>query len=309
MKIYILFLCVVLSACHVGKQAVGDSGRRVAGRSSAGDFDFVFMTDIHLQTEMGALTAFNKAIDTANRIKADFVLTGGDLVYDVLRGNVSRGDSLFRLYKETIRRFNKPVYNVIGNHDLFGIYPESDVTAKDPNYKYGMYERYLGPTYYSFQHKGWHFIVLNSIEEKDKKYIGNISAEQIAWLKKDLDSVDSRMPIALAMHIPLITVQPQYTVSNASTITEVPNDLWVANRNEVLDLFKQHNLKLVLQGHLHWVEDINVGGKVRFITGGAIAGRPSWRGTRNGEEGFLVIKIRGQEIGWDFIDYGWEARP
>src|SRR5262245_8935040 len=129
-----------------------------AGKT-ADEFSFIFMTDIHLQPELGAVTAFKKAIDTANKIDADFVMTGGDLVYDVLRGP-SRADSLFQLYKQTIKGLNKPVYHVIGNHELFGIYPESTISPQNPDYKYGMFQRYLGDTYYSFDHKGWHFIAL-----------------------------------------------------------------------------------------------------------------------------------------------------
>lgn len=270
------------------------------------EFSFVFITDIHLQPELGATVAFAKAIDTANTLKADFVLTGGDLVYDVLRGNRSRSDSLFQLYKTMSAKFKMPVYNVIGNHELFGIYEGSGIEPSDPDYKYGMYERYLGKTYYSFDHKGWHFIALNSIEEKNKKYIGTISKDQVEWLKNDLSKIAPGTPIVVVTHIPFVSVQQQISPP-AKPVVGVPNELWVDNRNEVLDLFKQHNLKLVLQGHLHWVEDINVGGKTRFITGGAIAGRPSWRDTRKGTEGFMLMHIKGQDISWEYIDYGWET--
>ena len=82
----------------------------------------------------------------------------------------------------------------------------------------------------------------------------------------------------------------------------------VQNSAEVLKLFKDHNLKLVLQGHLHWVEDLFIEGKTHFITGGAVAGRPSWKGTRTGEEGFMLIKIKGEKVSWNYIDYGWETR-
>lgn len=267
-------------------------------------FSFVFMTDIHLQPELGATTAFQKAIDTANKLNADFVMTGGDLVFDVLRGP-ARGDSLFQLYKRMITGFNMPVHNAIGNHELFGIYEESKIGPSHPDYKYGMFERYIGKTYYSFDHKGWHFIALNSIEERNKRYIGNVSEEQITWLKDDLAKIAPETPIVVITHIPLVSVQQQIYPKDGPVT--VPNENWVANRNEVLEVFKDHNLKLVLQGHLHWLEDINVGGKTRFITGGAVAGRPSWKGTRTGEEGFMLIKIKGEDISWDYIDYGWET--
>ena len=87
-----------------------------------------------------------------------------------------------------------------------------------------------------------------------------------------------------------------------------PNGLWIYNREEILHLFDNHNLKLVLQGHVHWLEDINKMGRTRFITGGAVAGRPSWKGAKYNEEGFLNIHIgENDEITWDYIDYGWTA--
>jgi len=271
------------------------------------DFSFVFMTDIHIKHEKGAAIGFKKAIDTANKLPADFVITGGDLVFDVLRGNKPRADSLFRLYKSSIQHFRMPVYNCIGNHELFGIYTEeSGLDSTDRDYKYGMYERYLGPTYYSFDHKGWHFIVLNSIEENNGRYIGLVGTRQLEWLKKDLSAVAVNTPIAVVTHIPLVSSFQQIFPSPGNATAA--GGQWISNREEVLSLFNDKNLRLVLQGHLHWLEDINVRNKTRFITGGAIAGRPSWRGTEHNEEGFLHVKIKDGEISWDYIDYGWEPR-
>lgn len=276
----------------------------ICSYAAAQDFSFIFMTDIHVKPEAGAVEGFLKAIDTANKLPADFVLTGGDLVFDVLRGNKSRGDSLFNLYKKCIKKIKVPVYNCIGNHELFGIYKESGIDSTDPDFQYGMFERHLGPTYYSFHHKGWHFIVLNSIIEKEGKYLGRIDEKQINWLKKDLQSIKDDMPVVIVTHIPFVSAFQQINPSTPPQTAE--GGQWISNRDEVLKLFEHKNLKLVLQGHLHWLEDINVKNKTRFITGGAIAGRPSWRGARHNEEGFLHIKINGGDIRWSYIDYGWE---
>lgn len=276
-------------------------------------FSFVFLTDIHLKPEKGASEAFDKTIKMVNATDADFVMTGGDLIYDALRGNFERSDSLFRLYKKSIKPLKMPIHHCIGNHELFGIYKESDVDSTHADYKFGMYERHLGKTYYSFDHKGWHFVVLNSMEERNQRYIGLINDDQINWLKEDLAKVDPKTPIAITLHIPLVSARHQIYPKNP--ITEVPNELWVYNRDEVLNLFDHHNLKLVLQGHLHWIEDINIQNRTRFITGGSIAGRPSWRrkddrgdGVFYDEEGFMVFKIKGESIEWEYIDIKWESR-
>ncbi len=270
-------------------------------------FSFVFLTDIHLQKERGAYEAFQHVIDTVNQLEADFVMTGGDLVYDVLRGNLQRSDSLFMLYKTSVRKINKHVYHTMGNHEVFGVYPESDIDSLHPDYKFGLFERHLGKTYYSFDHKGWHFMVLRSVMVKDQEYYGMIDEEQKTWIEQEIAALSPETPIALVTHVPFASAFHHY-YKNAQL--DKPNRQFIFNREEILSLFENHNLKLVLQGHLHWLEDINMQGKIRFITGGAVAGRPTWRGTKYNEEGFLHIQVSGdEEITWKYIDYGWEARP
>jgi 3',5'-cyclic-AMP phosphodiesterase len=279
-------------------------------------FAFVFMTDVHFQPghnyshlpqdpELSPNKAISMAIDTVNKLGADFVIIGGDLVFDAMRGQ-KRADSLFMGFKNATKNFDIPVHHVIGNHDLFGIYKESNLSKNDPEFKYGKYQRHIGKTYYSFRHKGWHFIILNSLEEENQRWIGIINEEQKSWLKDDLANVDPETPIVIATHLPFISTLRQIYPRQQDIST--PDDSWINNRNEILDMFENHNLKLVLQGHLHWVEDIYIYEKdTRFLTGGSIAGRPSWRGIREGEPpGFLLIDVQNQNISWSFIDYGWK---
>jgi predicted phosphodiesterase len=123
------------------------------------------------------------------------------------------------------------------------------------------------------------------------------------WIKEDLKKVDPSTPIAISTHIPFISVMAQMKGGSMQPNTE---GLVVHNSKEVLELFKDHNLKLVLQGHLHYLEDIYAEG-VHFITGGAVSGK-WWTGPRYGvEEGFLKIRIKNGDINWEYIDYGWEA--
>lgn len=268
-------------------------------------FSFLFLTDLHLQHERNAYQAFQIAIDTINQLQADFVLTGGDLVFDVLRGNFNRSDSLFSLYKTAVSAINKPIYHCIGNHELFGIYEESDIGPEHPDYKYGMFRRHLGDTYYSFDHKGWHFIVLNSLDEKDQKYIGYIDEVQKAWLIHDLEKTGPETPMVVVSHMPFISVQRQKYPSSGSI-----QDSWITNRNEIIEIFDKFNVRLVLQGHLHWLEDLHIENKTRYITGGAVAGRPSWRGDSTRiKEGFLHFHVQGEEISWKYIEYGWHKHP
>ena len=76
---------------------------------------------------------------------------------------------------------------------------------------------------------------------------------------------------------------------------------------DVLDLFKEHNLVLVLQGHLHVTEMLRWQ-NTTFITGGALSGK-WWRGSYHGTpEGFNIVTLRGDRIEWEYLNYGWHAR-
>lgn len=263
-------------------------------------FTFVFMTDIHIKPEMNAPLGFQMAIDKVNTLAPDFVITGGDLVYDVMRGSFERSDALFKLYEEMSKGFEMPVHNCIGNHDLFGIYEESPEDETHSDYKYGMWERYFGNTYYAFDHKGWHFITLNSLDvTDDKRYKGFFHSEQLEWLKGHLETVDKDTPIVITTHIPLLCTFSQLYGKEGSRTAN--------NGADVFKVFENHNLKLVLQGHIHWMEYGNANNRVQFLTGGSIAGN-GWKGRRhNTREGFMKINVKDDSFEYEYVDHGWEA--
>lgn len=263
-------------------------------------FTFVFMTDIHIKNEPLVLKSFRKAADRVNELKPDFVLSGGDQVYDVMRGNAALGDSLFTLLKRETKRMNAPFYTTVGNHDLFGIYKESTTDSTHAYYKYRLYERYLGNTYYSFDHKGWHFVVLNSLDVKDQRYIGSFSVEQLEWLAGDLKQLKPGNPVVLMTHLPLVSVQNQIKLPKDG-ISTGPQLL---NKDKLMMIISGYNVKAVLQGHTHFHEDILVNNKTRFITGGSIAGRPSWRGENNGPRAFLYFTVdKKGEMSYESVSY------
>lgn len=278
--------------------------------STQNEFTFVFMTDIHIQTERNAVEGFRKAIEEVNKIKPDFVVTGGDLIYDALGVSFERADSLYNLYNEIIKLMKVPVYNTIGNHEIFGWYEKSNVERNHSEFGKQMYENRIAKRYFSFEHKGVKFFILDSIEEipDSGKYFGKVDDEQIEWLKSELSVIDSTTPIIISTHIPFITTLSQIRGGSMIANTE---GLVVENSKDVLSLFDGHNLKLVLQGHLHFLEEIDVlnnGKKLKFITAGAVSSR-WWRGQSNEglEEGFLIVKVRNGEIFTEYYDYGWEV--
>ncbi|KPK82196.1 MAG: hypothetical protein AMS27_14775 [Bacteroides sp. SM23_62_1] len=281
-----------------------DCSRRTELTQATGKFTFAFLTDIHLQPELNAVEGFKKAIDTINILNPDFVVTGGDLVMDAMDVSYGRADSLYNLYLDVSRGFHMPVYNTIGNHEHFGLYRREEVDTAFSEYGKKMYEKRIGPRYYSFDYKGWHFMVLDAVGiTEEREYIGMIDDEQIEWIKSDLVGIDNNTPIVLSTHIPFITVQTQLA---EGSLAATPASLIINNAKDVLYLFWEHNLKLILQGHLHFLEEIYLNEQVHFITAGAVSGR--WwknRPESNPEEGFLMIYVNGEDIDYDYIDYGW----
>ncbi len=298
MRNLLLYLTAVIlfSACGP-KPAGSESGKKDS-------FTFVFMTDIHLQPERHAVAGFQKAIDSVNKLKPDFMITGGDNVSDALEQNWQRADSLYRLFNLMKKKFNMPVYTTIGNHDVFGLYKESGVSPDHPEFGKKMYENRLGKRYYSFDHKNWHFIVLDDIGiTKDRKYIGLIDADQLAWLGEDLSKTGKEKPVAAVMHIPLLSVEREVL----SGLEEgLPASSLVTNAREVITMLEKYNVKFVLQGHTHFIEDIYYN-CIHYISGGAVSG-VVWNGSRHGlEEGFVLVNIDGEDFSWKYIDYGWQV--
>ena len=289
-------LCIILAASCTTSQP--------PAKQPANEFSFVFMTDIHVQREKNAISGFRKAITEVNELNPDFVITGGDLIMDALGQSYGRADSLYHIYTTMQTEFKMPVYNTIGNHEHYGWYASSGADTNNPEYGVKMFEKRIGPRYQRVDRKGWVFLILDSVVKNGKGgYEGGIDAEQIQWLKDQLADISPETPIVISLHIPLLTTEAQ--ILRGATAANEPGEV-VVNSKEVLDLFQNHNLKLVLQGHLHYYESLYVFG-TNFITGGSVAAA-WWEGPYLGtEEGFLLLKVVGDNVTWEYVDYGWEA--
>jgi hypothetical protein len=125
-------------------------------------------------------------------------------------------------------------------------------------------------------------------------------------MSEELRALPRTTPVVVVTHMPLLTAFYQAT---ESPWVAAPKNRVVYNSRTVLDLFAEHNLVLVLQGHLH-VDELLRWRDTTFITGGAICGkwwRGSWQGTR---EGFGVVTLEQGRVLWEYVNYGWEAhRP
>lgn len=268
-------------------------------------FTFLFLTDTHIQPELDAAKGTDMAFRKARSIKADFAIQGGDHVFDSLGVPKERALSLFDLYGKTEQDLGMKVHHTIGNHDVVGIYPKSGVSPTDPLYGKKLFGDRFGKTYYSFDHKGHHFLVLDSIGvTSDRAYEGRIDADQMEWIRQDLAALPQGTPVIVSVHIPLVTAIGSYLPLPAKP--EAHHGISVANSDEVIRLFEGHNVLGVLQGHTHINERVEWHG-VPYITSGAVSGN-WWKGTHMGTpEGFTVVTVADGKLTTRYETYGFHS--
>lgn len=280
-------------------------GEALAEPATPQDFDFLFVTDVHIEPELDASKGAALAFRKMHGERADFAIQGGDHVYDALAVPPQRSKSLFDLYAKTEQELGMKVHHTIGNHDCFGVYPASGVAPSDPSYGKRYYEEHMGKTYYSFDHKGVHFVVLDSIGiTADRAYEGRIDAAQLAWLAKDLEAKKQGMPVVVTTHIPLVTAADAYLPP--AVTPPAHHGLSVINAYEVLPLLEKHDVVGVLQGHNHLNETVEWHG-IPYMTRGAVCGN-WWKGTRLGTpEGYTVMSWRGGKLSARYETYGFQV--
>jgi len=230
---------------------------------------------------------------------------GGDHVFDSLGVPKTRALQLFDLYDKTEQELGLKVHHTLGNHDVVGIYPASGIAPTDPAYGKKLFGDRFGKTYYSFDHKGHHFVVLDSIFiTPDHAYEGRIDGEQLKWLAADLAAMPKGRPVIVSVHIPLASAVAAYMPATVPPPKHPA--LTVMNANEVIDLFDGHNVIAVLQGHTHINERVEWKG-VPYITSGAVCGN-WWKGARLGTpEGFTVVTVADGKVSTRYETYGFKG--
>jgi len=143
---------------------------------------FGICADLHYDIMPDGLSRINKFIDAMQAEKVDFIVQMGDFC-KVLPQNQPLLDAW--------SRFKGPRYHVIGNHDTDGGSTREQVV-----------EFWKMPAkYYSFDQKGYHFVVLDANEGEAtpvRKYPSMLSHQQLSWLEKDLES--TTLPVMVFVH-------------------------------------------------------------------------------------------------------------
>ena len=204
------------------------------------DFTFVQISDSHIgfnkpaNTDVTAtLQAALARIDTAQG-SPDFVIHTGDLTHSSKPAEFDTLDQILTSHRQ--------VLYVPGEHD----------TSVDDGKMY--LERYgkgtKGNGWYSFDHKGVHFIGLVNVVQLEG--MGKLGPTQLDWLKKDLHGVKSNTPIVLFAHIPLWAVYPEWGWGTSDS-------------EQAFAMMKRFGSVTVLNGHIHQVMQ-KVEGQVVFHT-------------------------------------------
>ncbi len=220
------------------------------GKASPQNFTIAYISDSHLthirskEFVRNFDNGLKKAVMECNFMspKPDFVVYGGDLAQLGKREELEHG-------LEIMSRLRHPVKWVIGEHDY---YLDLGRFWKDK----------ISKLTYSFDHKGVHFVALNSILTYDswmrqwktpEERMGNmarldnpkgspfmVGQAQIEWLKKDLAKVKKETPVVVMSHSPLYKIFK-------------PWNFWTDDAEQVQAVLRPFKKVTVLHGHVHQI--------------------------------------------------------
>lgn len=244
------------------------SNIRLAFGGEQEDFTFAYISDSHIQQIKGNKFVRNfdrgliRAVAECNMMdpKPDFVVYGGDLAQLALPAEIDHGLDIMSALKYDVKY-------VMGEHDYYLDLGE-------------YWSKLLGPQFYSFDHKGVHFVVLNSILTNDEwthntwssgtERMGVMAGldnpqgspfmvgdAQRAWLKEDLSKVDRKTPLVVLSHSPLQKIFKNW-------------NFWTDDAEEVQKILRRFKKVTVLYGHVHQIQ-YNQIGNISFYSAMATA--------------------------------------
>jgi 3',5'-cyclic AMP phosphodiesterase CpdA len=189
-------------------------------------FSFVQLSDTHVgfngPPDPLGTKAFESAVAAINRLKhrPDLVIITGDLTHDA-----DSADEHARRYK-----LFKQMAGNIGGAQVKVVPGENDAALDGGD----MFREFMGPTHYSFDHRGVHFIALDNVSA-GKPAVG---AEQLAWMKADLARFPKSAPIVVFTHRPLFDLKPEW-------------EWFTSDGDEVMNALAPYENVTVLYGHIH----------------------------------------------------------
>jgi 3',5'-cyclic AMP phosphodiesterase CpdA len=197
-----------------------------AAKSDADEFYFVQLSDTHWGFQGApnpdAKVTLPKAVAAVNALnpQPDFIVFTGDLTHTT-DDPAERRRRLAEFKKIVSELKVKDVRLMPGEHDASLDRGEA-------------YREFFGAPYYSFDHKGVHFIALDNVSDPAAR----IGEEQLAWLKADLAKQGADARIVVLTHRPLFPLYPQW-------------DWATKDGEQAIELLMPHRNVTVFYGHIH----------------------------------------------------------
>jgi 3',5'-cyclic-AMP phosphodiesterase len=212
-----------------------------------GDFSFVQISDSHMGFDKAAnpdvVGTLKAAIDKINGLPGSpaFMLHTGDITHLSKPGEF---DTVEQMLKDSRRE----VFYVPGEHDLLD-------EGQQFHDRFGKLSQ--GRGWYSFDHKGVHFVGLNNVMNLKAGGLGNLGNDQLEWMEKDVKHLSKNTPIVVFAHIPLWSVYPEWGWGTDDAA-------------QALSYLKKFGSVTVLNGHIHQTMQ-KVEGNVTFHTAASTA--------------------------------------
>ena len=213
---------------------VRGSAARAASRRGE-DFFFVQLSDTHWGFNNPAINpdfagTLPKAIAAVNALapKPDFVVFTGDLTHTTDDAKERR--ARLAKFRELSRGLKvESIKYLPGEHDA----------ALDQG---AAYRELFGPSRYTFDHKGVHFIALDNVSDPT----AHLGDEQLRWLEADLKKQNHAARIVVLTHRPLFDLAPDW-------------DWTTPDGGKAVELLMPYQNVTVLYGHIHQVNHHQTG--------------------------------------------------
>jgi Icc protein len=208
------------------------------------DFSFIQISDSHIgfnkEANPDVTATLQVAVDRINTAAArpDFLLHTGDI------SQLSK-PSEFDTAEQVLKGANAgTIFYVPGEHDV--------LTDDGKQYMERFGQETNGKGYYSFDHKGVHFIGLVNVLDLKAGGLGSLGSEQLEWLERDVKPLQSSTPVIVFAHIPLWSIYPDWGWGTDDSA-------------QALGYLKRFGSVSVLNGHIHQVMQ-KVEGNITFHT-------------------------------------------
>jgi hypothetical protein len=210
-----------------GLGGIASAAGKTAGKTAAqDDFFFAQLSDTHWgftgAPNPEAKNTLRKAVAAVNALseQPDFIVFTGDLTHTTDDPKERR--RRMAEFREIVAELKvKNLRFMPGEHDASLDNGEA-------------YREFFGDTYYTFDHKGVHFIALDNVSDPAAR----IGDPQLAWLAADLKQQPKDARIVVLTHRPLFDLYPQW-------------DWATRDGKAAVDLLMPHANVTVFYGHIH----------------------------------------------------------